>query len=150
MKWIADNSGTIAALLVVLILVLISLRGILRSRKAGKPACGGCTGCTGECGSCFSAGGCSKASHKDLPDGPGKAANDSGDRILTTVRIGGMMCGMCEAHICDAIRSAFPDAKGVKASFRKGEAVFHTSRPIDPNRLKVVIEAIGYDFISVE
>ena len=27
-----------------------------------------------------------------------------------TVKIDGMMCGMCEAHICDAIRKAFPFA----------------------------------------
>ena len=26
--------------------------------------------------------------------------------IKTTMKIDGMMCGMCEAHICDAIRKA--------------------------------------------
>ena len=28
-----------------------------------------------------------------------------------TVKIDGMMCGMCEAHVCDAIRKAVPKAK---------------------------------------
>lgn len=27
--------------------------------------------------------------------------------IKTTLRIGGMMCGMCEAHVNDAIRAHF-------------------------------------------
>ena len=33
-----------------------------------------------------------------------------------TVKIEGMMCGMCEAHIADTIRTAFPEAGKVKAS----------------------------------
>ena len=41
-----------------------------------------------------------------------------------TVKIDGMMCGMCEAHICDTIRRAFPDAKKVSASRKSGEATF--------------------------
>ncbi len=39
-----------------------------------------------------------------------------------TVKIEGMMCGMCEAHICDTIRKAYPNAKKVKASRTCGEA----------------------------
>ena len=27
----------------------------------------------------------------------------------TTLKIDGMMCGMCEAHVCDAVRKAVPD-----------------------------------------
>ena len=41
--------------------------------------------------------------------------------IRTTVKIEGMMCGMCEAHICDTIRKAVPSAKKVKASRAKKE-----------------------------
>lgn len=32
--------------------------------------------------------------------------------IKTTLRIGGMMCGMCEAHVNDAIRARFNVKKG--------------------------------------
>ena len=46
-----------------------------------------------------------------------------------TVKIDGMACGMCEAHICDAIRKAFPDARKVSASHRKKEASFLTDQP---------------------
>ena len=30
--------------------------------------------------------------------------------IKTTMKIEGMMCGMCEAHVCDAIRKAVESA----------------------------------------
>ena len=35
--------------------------------------------------------------------------------IETTVKVDGMMCGMCEAHVSDAIRGALP-VKKVTAS----------------------------------
>ena len=28
--------------------------------------------------------------------------------IKTSMKIDGMMCGMCEAHVCDAIRISWP------------------------------------------
>ena len=34
----------------------------------------------------------------------------------TTLKIDGMMCAMCEAHIADVIRKKLPDAKKVSAS----------------------------------
>ena len=66
-----------------------------------------------------------------------------------TVKIDGMMCGMCEAHINDAIRAAFPDAKKVKASHSKGIASF-ISEGIDENKLREVIDGTGYTFVSIE
>ena len=43
--------------------------------------------------------------------------------IKTTLKIDGMMCGMCEAHIKDTIRKAVPDADKVTAdSGLTGEA----------------------------
>ena len=38
--------------------------------------------------------------------------------IETIVKVDGMMCGMCESHVNDAVRKAFPEAKKV-ASDRK-------------------------------
>ena len=40
--------------------------------------------------------------------------------IKTTMKIDGMMCGMCEAHVCDAIRKAVPSAKKITASRSNG------------------------------
>ncbi len=66
-----------------------------------------------------------------------------------TVKIDGMMCGMCEAHICDTIRQAFPEAKKVSASRKNREAVFLSESGIDEEKLKKAIAATGYTFLSV-
>lgn len=66
-----------------------------------------------------------------------------------TVKIDGMMCGMCEAHIQDTIRTAFPDAKKVKASRAHREATFLTESGIDEAKLKKAVEDTGYTFVSV-
>ena len=70
--------------------------------------------------------------------------------IKTTLIIDGMMCGMCEAHICDAIRKAVPEAKKVVASRGKKEASFLTEEPVDAENLKAVIDATGYTCLGVE
>ena len=57
-----------------------------------------------------------------------------------TAKIDGMMCGMCEAHIADTIRKAFPDAKKVNASRKHGEATFLSEREIDLEKLRKAIE----------
>ena len=41
-----------------------------------------------------------------------------------TLKIDGMMCGMCEAHINDTIRKVYPKAKKVASSHSKGETTF--------------------------
>ena len=66
-----------------------------------------------------------------------------------TVKIDGMMCGMCEAHICDTIRRAFPDAKKVSASRKSGEATFLSDGAPDEETLKKAIADTGYTFVSV-
>ena len=42
--------------------------------------------------------------------------------VKTTLKIDGMMCGMCESHVNDAIRGAF-QVKKVTSSHSKGETV---------------------------
>ncbi|MBO4339485.1 MAG: heavy-metal-associated domain-containing protein [Clostridia bacterium] len=66
-----------------------------------------------------------------------------------TVKIDGMMCGMCEAHICDTIRREFPDAKKVSASKSKKQASFVVEESIDEAKLKKAIDATGYTFVSL-
>ena len=70
--------------------------------------------------------------------------------IKTTLKIEGMMCGMCEAHICDAIRKAVPTAKKVSASRGKGEATFLTEGAPDLAALKAAIDATGYTCLGVD
>ena len=63
--------------------------------------------------------------------------------IQTTVEVGGMACSMCEAHINDAIRNAFPVEK-VSSSHSKGRTVILSREPLDENALRTAIEATGY------
>ena len=70
--------------------------------------------------------------------------------IKTTLKIDGMMCSMCEAHICDGIRRAVPGAKKVAASHAKGEASFLSEGPADESALKNAVAATGYVCLSVD
>lgn len=64
------------------------------------------------------------------------------NRII--LKINGMMCAMCEAHICETIRKAVPAAKKVTASKGKKEASFLTEQAVDLDALKAAIDATGY------
>ena len=64
--------------------------------------------------------------------------------IRTIVQVDGMMCGMCEAHINDAIRKHFK-VKKVTASRSKGEAVILSEEPLDEADLTEVIRRTGYE-----
>ena len=66
----------------------------------------------------------------------------------TKVKIDGMMCGMCESHINDAIRNAF-SVKKVSDSHSKGEADIISEEPIDEAKLRETITKTGYDFVSM-
>ncbi len=66
----------------------------------------------------------------------------------TTIKVDGMMCGMCEAHVSDAIRKAVPEAKKVKASKAKKEATFISDEQPDPALMEKTIKDTGYDFLG--
>lgn len=61
----------------------------------------------------------------------------------TTLKIEGMACGMCEAHINDCIRKNFA-IKKIKTSHTKGESEIISDFSLDENKLKSVIESTGY------
>ncbi len=64
--------------------------------------------------------------------------------VTTTLKIDGMMCGMCESHINDAIRRHFSVRK-VKSSRRRGETVIVSEEPLDAQALRRVIRESGYE-----
>lgn len=68
--------------------------------------------------------------------------------IKITVGVEGMACGMCEAHVNDAVRSAFP-VKKVTSSHTKRQTVILAELVISAEELKSVIGKAGYDVISV-
>ncbi len=68
----------------------------------------------------------------------------------TTVTIDGMACGMCEAHVNDAVRRCVPGARKVKSSFRKGMCSFVSREMPDRDLLKEALETAGYRVLSLE
>ena len=66
------------------------------------------------------------------------------------IKIDGMACDMCEAHVNEAIRKAIPEAKKVSSSHKKGEASFLTEGAADMEKLRGAITATGYTVQSVE
>lgn len=66
----------------------------------------------------------------------------------TTLKIEGMACGMCESHVCDALRNGLK-LKKVTASCTKGEAVLLSERPLDQSAMAAALEPTGYALLSV-
>lgn len=66
----------------------------------------------------------------------------------TTVKVDGMMCGMCESHVNDAVRAALP-IKKVTSSHTKGETVILSDAPLDEQTLRDAIGKTGYTVLSV-
>lgn len=66
----------------------------------------------------------------------------------TTLTIDGMMCGMCENHINDAIRRALSPKK-VTSSHRKGVATIISKDKLDEATIKKVIDETGYELVSI-
>ena len=65
-----------------------------------------------------------------------------------TLKINGMACGMCEAHVNDAIRQAFK-VKKVSSSHSKGETVI-IAEDIDDEMIREVIEKTGYKLVEIQ
>ena len=65
--------------------------------------------------------------------------------IQTTVKVSGMACSMCEAHVNDTIRRAFSVEK-VSSSHAKGETVILSKAPLDENALRAadLCDKAGY------
>lgn len=61
-----------------------------------------------------------------------------------TLKIDGMACSMCEAHINDCIRQNFP-VKKVSSSHSKGETVIIAKQAPEFEKLKSVISSVGYE-----
>ena len=69
--------------------------------------------------------------------------------IKTTLKIDGMMCGHCEAHVNDTVRNGF-DVKKVSSSHKNGTTEIISEQPLDVDKLKAAIEADGYKVLSTE
>lgn len=68
--------------------------------------------------------------------------------VKMTLDIEGMACGMCEAHINDALRKAFA-VKKVTSSHAKGKTEILSEQPLDEEKLRATIAETGYRLIDV-
>ena len=68
--------------------------------------------------------------------------------VKIIVGVEGMACGMCEAHINEAVRNAFP-VKKVTSSHTKKQTVIIAESSVDEEKLKDVIAKSGYKEVSI-
>lgn len=66
-----------------------------------------------------------------------------------TVKVDGMICGMCESHVNDAVRRSFP-VKKVTSSHSKGETVILTEADLSAEQLRAAIDPTGYRVLDVK
>ncbi len=68
--------------------------------------------------------------------------------VKITLHVDGMACGMCEAHVNDAVRKAFP-VKKVNSSHGKGITEIIAQQPLDEEALRKAIDATGYTVTAI-
>lgn len=68
--------------------------------------------------------------------------------IKTIAKIEGMMCGMCEKHVNNAVSRAFV-TENITSSHKKGETEIISETAPDEIKLREVVEEAGYKVISV-
>ena len=64
--------------------------------------------------------------------------------IQYTIAVDGMACSMCEAHINDAVRKAFP-VKKVTSSRSRNETTVIAETELDEEALRSAISDTGYE-----
>ena len=68
--------------------------------------------------------------------------------IKYTLVVEGMQCSMCESHVNNAVRKAFP-VKKVQSSHSKGQTIVIAEEPLDEQQLRDAIDATGYTVGSI-
>ena len=69
--------------------------------------------------------------------------------IKTTLKIDGMMCGMCESHINDTIRQNFK-IKKVTSSHSKGATEIISEDTLDEAAVKEAVNKTGYKVLKIK
>ena len=69
--------------------------------------------------------------------------------IETTLKIDGMMCDMCEAHVNQAVRNSIK-IKKVSSSHKTGQAVILSEAPVDIDKVGKALGEFGYKILSVD
>ena len=66
-----------------------------------------------------------------------------------TVEVNGMMCGMCEAHVNDAVRTACP-VKKESSSRSKNPTVILSETELDTEAVMNAIRSTGYEVGTIQ
>ena len=152
------NSGTFAVSAVLVIIVGLIIYKMIKDKKSGKSSCS----CGGSCSGCGMAGSCHKSGKSgSFPDGSVDQGSETQglvnvlqieDRNVVkkiTMKIDGMMCGMCESHVNDAIRSNL-NVRKLKTSHSTGLSEFLTNDVVSDESLKKIIEKTGYRVLDIK
>ena len=67
--------------------------------------------------------------------------------VKTVLKMEGMMCPMCEAHMNDAIRRDFK-VKKVTSSYVKNTTEIVAEQDIDDQSLATALESVGYKLLD--
>lgn len=65
-----------------------------------------------------------------------------------TLKIEGMRCPMCEAHVNDTIRGKYAVEK-VTSSHKENQTVILTEHPLDDDSLRATVTALGYTVTDI-
>ena len=134
LTWLSNNLINILIIAVIALVVGLVIRGMIQDKKAGKSCCG----CN-----CASCGACSRCASEH------KIQNTQNQQLIRTrVEVDGMMCGMCEAHINEAIRKTIP-VKKVSSSHTRGETIILTEGTPDTEKIRKAIDETGYKVLSI-
>ena len=68
--------------------------------------------------------------------------------VKVVAKVEGMACGMCEAHVNEAVKKAF-DVKEVTSSHKNNVTEIIAESNLDESKVKEVIEAEGYTVLGV-
>ena len=60
------------------------------------------------------------------------------------LKVEGMKCGMCEAHVNDLIRKEYINARKVKSNHKKNLTKFCIKESINEDELRMKVENLGY------
>ncbi len=69
--------------------------------------------------------------------------------VKITLGVEGMACGMCEAHINNAVRNTFT-VKKVSSSHTKKQTVIISEQDISEQELRNIIAKAGYEVVSLQ
>ena len=69
--------------------------------------------------------------------------------VQIELKIEGMMCPMCEAHMNEAVKNEY-NVQDVTSSHSKGETVIIAEEEIKEESLAVTVEKAGYKMVGYE